>query len=238
MKLENSIKDCITKELENGVIEKVIAKKLEECVSDAIRDMFGYSGTVRKVIVEKVQSVMIPYLEQYDYSEYITKLDNVLVEVLKSSAIENKKLLENFKELMTSENLPQELKMKDIYKKWCKYCEEKIDKDNIENYDYEGGYINVSLNAENISSDWSDWEKYVVRFVCEEDEDLNIEFYIERYKKYNNKFNLEWSKESDLKSLRYLNKFDMYMMKVNQAYLKIELDTEYENDEIFIEYQE
>ncbi len=238
MKLENSIKDCITKELESGVIEKVIAKKLEECVSDAIRDMFGYSGTVRKVIVEKVQSVMIPYLEQYDYSEYITKLDNVLVEVLKSSAIENKKLLENFKELMTSENLPQELKMKDIYKKWCKYCEETIDKDNIENYDYEGGYINVSLNAENISSDWSDWEKYVVRFVCEEDEDLNIEFYIERYKEYNNKFNLEWRKESDLKSLRYLNKFDMYMMKVNQAYLKIELDTEYENDEIFIEYQE
>lgn len=238
MNLENSVKDVIANKLADGTIEKLIEEQLEKGVTKALDNLFGSYGDVTKVIQEKIKSVMVPYLENYDYSQYITKLDDVLLEVLKNSTSENKKLLENFKELMTSEILPEELKLKDIYKKWCKYCEKTIDKDNIENYDYEGGYINVSLNVENVSSDWSDWEKYVVRFECEEDEDLNIEFYIERWKKFNEKFNLEWRKSSDLKSLRHLNEFDMYMMKVNQAYLKIELDTESESDEIFIEYEE
>ena len=59
-----------------------------------------------------------------------------------------------------------------------------------------------------------------------------------RWKKYDKEFRLEWKKTNDLKSLRYLNKFDMYMMNINQVYSKIELDEEFSNDEVFIEYQE
>ena len=69
--LENSIKDCITKELEKGVIEKVIAEQLEKCVEKSISDMFSWGGEVKKVVEEKVKGVIIPYLESYDYSEYI-----------------------------------------------------------------------------------------------------------------------------------------------------------------------
>ncbi|NFA35142.1 hypothetical protein EXM81_18085, partial [Clostridium botulinum] len=71
--LENSIKDCITKEIEKGIIEKVIAEQLEKCIEKSISDMFGWNGEIKKVIENKVKSVMIPYLEDYDYSEYITK---------------------------------------------------------------------------------------------------------------------------------------------------------------------
>ena len=70
--LENSLKDCITKELEKGIIEKVISRKMEECIESAIKDMFGWNGEIKKVIEDKVKSVMIPYLESYDYSQYIT----------------------------------------------------------------------------------------------------------------------------------------------------------------------
>jgi len=238
MNLENSLKDCISKELEKGVIEKVIAQKLEESVTKALEDMFGWNGEVKKVIESKVKAVMIPYLENYDYSKYISKLDSVLVDVLKNSALENKNMLENFKELMTTENIPNKIAVTDIYKKWQEYCEKEIDKDKIDNYDYEGGYINTSLGAELVNSDWSDYENYIVTFTCEEDEELNVEFMITRWKKYDKEFRLEWKKTSDLKSLRYLKKFDMYMMNINQTYSKIELDEEYSNDEVFIEYQE
>ncbi|OOM74554.1 hypothetical protein CLPUN_37950 [Clostridium puniceum] len=238
MNLEKSIKDCISNEIEKGVIEKVIAEKLEECVATAIKDMFGYSGEIKKVIQDKVKSVMIPYLENYDYGKYITKLDCVLVDVLKNSALENKKLLENFKELMSTDGIPNQINLTDIYNKWCEYCEKEIDKDNIENYDYEGGYINTTLNAEEVSSNWSDYENYIVRFECEEDEELNIEFTITRWKKYDKEFHLEWKKSSDLGSLRFMNKFDMYMMNVKQSYSKINLDKECSSDEIFIEYEE
>lgn len=236
--LENSLKDCITKELEKGVIEKVLKEQLENCITSSLKDMFSWSGDVKKVIDDKVKSVMIPYLESYDYSKYITKLDSVLVDVLKSTALENKKLLENFKELMSSEDIPEKINITDIYKKWCDYCEKEIDRDKINNYDYEGGYINTDLAVEEISSDWSDYERYIIRFECEEDEDLNLEFTIRRWKKYDKEYRLDWEKVSDLKSLRHLNEFDMYMMKLNQAYSKIILDTDSENNEIFIEYEE
>ncbi len=40
--LENSIKDCIAKEIEKGIIEKVIAEQLEKCIEKSISDMFSW----------------------------------------------------------------------------------------------------------------------------------------------------------------------------------------------------
>jgi len=236
MSLENSIKDCISQEIEKGIIEKVISKKLEECVSTALNDMFGYSGAVKKVIEDKVKSVMVPYLENYDYSQYICKLDSVLVDVLKSSALENKNLLENFKELMTAEENLKDIKITQIYAKWCEYCADSIDTEKIEGYDFEGGYINTSLDIEEVSSNWSDYEKHIVRFECEEDEDLNVEFMLTKWKKYDSAHKLDWKKKTnDLNSLRRLDKFDMFMMKVEQAYTNIDIDDQSSSDETLVE---
>lgn len=238
MNLEDNIKDCISKELEKGIVEKVIASKLEECISSALKDMFSWSGEVRKVIDEKIKSVMVPYLENYDYSKYIYKLDSVLVEVLKNTALENKKLLENFKELMTNEEGLKNIKITDIYTKWYEHCIKEIDRDKINGYDYEGGYINTSLEIEEVSSSWSDYEKHIVRFECEEDEELNVEFLLIRWKKYDKGHKLQWKKTTELNSLRGLDLFDMFMMKLDQAYADIEIDKDSSNDEHFIEYAE
>lgn len=238
MSLEQNMKDCIAKELENGIVEKVIAQKLEECISASLKDMFSRNGDIKKVIDAKVKEVMIPYLEGYDYSKYIAKLDSVLIDVLNTTALENKQLLENFKELMVSDKTPQEIKITDIYKKWSEYCKKKIDKDKIPNYDYEGGCINVSFDVEEINRSWSSFEKHIIRFECEEDEDLNIEFMVSKWKNSRDGHKLDWEKPADLKSLRYLNEFDMYMMKLDQAYVKVELDKYSDSDELFIEYEE
>lgn len=236
MNLESNVKDCIAKEIEKGIIEKVIAEKLESCIADAIEGLFKWNGPVKEVIEEKVKSVMIPYLESYNYSEYITKLDNVLVDVLKSSALENKKLLENFKELMTVNKIPTEVKLTDIFKKWCDYCEEKIDKYDLE-YECGNAYITLNYEVEEVSSGWSDYEKLIVTFECEEDEKLNIEFMLRRWKKYDKEFTLDWDKKHELKSLRYLSEFDMFMMNIDQAYCKIEVDEKYDSEERMIEYE-
>lgn len=238
MNLENSLKDCISKELEKGVIEKVIAQKLEESVTKALEDMFGWNGEVKKVIESKVKAVMIPYLENYDYSEYITKLDYVLVDVLKNSALENKKLVENFKELMVSEELPKSIKVTDIYKQWQEYVEKEIDKNDLEE-DCGCYNVEVSMGAERVNSDWSDYETYMVTFICEKDEKLNFEFEIYRWKKYDkeNEYTLRYYTKHELESLKYLNKLEIYMMKLNQSRCKIELDKEWDSDDLSIEVE-
>lgn len=238
MNLENSIKDVITKKLEDGTVEKIVGEQLEKGVVNALDNLFRSYGDVTKVIEEKVKSVVIPYLESYDYSKYLTKLDSILVDVLKNSALDNKNLLENFKKLMSNESFSKEIKISDIFKKWCEYCEKNIDKDNLD-MDYEGTYINVTFNVEDVSNDWSSYKTLMVTFECEEDEDLRFEFSIQTWRKNENeKYSSNYKRPCELNSLRYLNDFDMLLLQVSQGYENIVLDSEGDREEIFIEYKE
>ena len=236
--LENNIKDCIANELEKGVIEKVIANQLEKCIEKSISDMFSWGGDVKKVVEEKVKSVMIPYIENYDYSKYITKLDSILVDVLKNTALDNKKLLENFKNLMTSEDIPKVIKLTDIFDKWNEYCKKEIDKNDIE-MDYDGGYINTRFTVEDVSNDWSIYKTYMVVFECEEDEDLKLEFSIQAYEpKEDTGFTSNYENTGNIRSLRNLNDFEILMMRISEGYKNIVVDSFEESEEVFIENDE
>ena len=236
--LENNIKDCIANELEKGVIEKVIAQQLEKCIEKSISDMFSWGGEIKDVIESKIKSVMIPYIEKYDYSQYITKLDSVLVDVLKNTALDNKKLLENFKNLMTSEDIPKVIKLTDIFDKWNEYCKKEIDKNDIE-MDYDGGYINTRFTVEDVSNDWSIYKTYMVIFECEEDEDLKLEFSIQAYEpKEDTGFTSNYKNVGDLRNLRHLNDFEILMMRISEGYKNIIVDSFEESEEVFVENDE
>lgn len=235
--LENNIKDCIANELEKGIIEKVISNQLEKCIESSIKDMFGWGGEIKKAIESKIKSVMIPYLENYDYSEYILKLDTVLVEILKNTTNDNKRILENFKDLMNFEEAPKEIKITDIFDKWNEYCESQIDKDEI-GFDCDGGYINTRFYIEDVSNSWSSFKTYMVVFECEEDENLKFEFSIDSFKPENDsKFNSNYKNVLDLNTLKWLNDFEIFMLKISKGYKNIIVDSFEESEEVFIEYE-
>lgn len=238
MNLENNIRDCISKELQNGVVEKVIKEQLEECITEAVRGVFGYNSKARKIVEEKLNDVMVPYLEAYDYSSSLVKLDYVLQEVLKNKSITNKRFLENFKDLMSNENSNEVISISDLYEKWQQMIKEDINTYDIKGYDeYEGAYLDIRMNCEEIDKpSWSSFEAYVVTFECEKFEQYNIEFTIDRYKNSEDKnFDLTVKLSQDLGSLRYMNSFQVHLLKLSQSYCKIELDEKYDNDELFIE---
>lgn len=236
--LENNIKDCISKELERGIIEKVISEQLENCIKESIKDMFKWNGCVKETIEEKIKSTIVPYLESYDYSEYIIKLDSVLVDILKNTALPNKEILENFKRLMASEEI-KEIKITDIFEKWNEYCKKNINRDKLD-MDYEGCYINTSFNVEEVSNGWSNYKTYMVTFECEEDEELKFEFSIQAWKpdKNDDEYTSNYTKTTDLRSLRYLNDFEIFMIRVSEGYKNIVIDSFGDSEEIFIEYEE
>lgn len=240
MNLENNIKDCISKELEKGIVEKVISQQLENCIKEAVKDMFSWNGCIKKAINEKIESTMIPFIENYNYSELVPKMDYVLTDLLKNLNMDNRKLLENFQALMMKE-VPKKIKLTDMFKQWQKHVEEEIDKDKIEDMDYEGACIDVNMSVEDVyeNNRWSHYERKIVTFTCDTDEDVNFEFMITRWKSDKERpFKLEYETIHDISSLRYLKKFDMFMMNLSQAYSEIEIDKEYDSDEVIIEYSE
>lgn len=232
--LETNIKDVISKKLEEGVVEQLIAEQLELGIKNALKDLLGSYGAITKVIEAQIKSVMIPYLESYDYSKYIVKLDSVLVDVLQSSTLDNKELLENFKELMTPYE-DKEIKATDLFNHWMKHVSKNIETDGLDiDYDEGVSYESVEVTyvfEEDEARSWSSIERGVILFECDHDESLNIEIPIHSWKDIDKgKWTIDYKGASNINSLRNLNTFEIFMMKLNQNYTKIVLDSTGESD--------
>lgn len=239
MNLENSIKDVIGKKLEDGTIEKLVTEQLESGVKKALDGLFSSYGDCTKIIEKQIKSVMVPYLENYDYSEYITKLDSVLVDVLRNTALDNKKILQNFKGLMSDECNVEVIKVSELFKKWCEYVANDVDTDDLEvNTDDEPTYESVEVNYEfqehDDERDWTKKQTGKIFFECEHDENMNVCIEVYRWSDIHkeNQWTFRYEGVKDLSSLRSLNEFQVLLMKLNQSSAKIEIDTFNENDYI------
>ena len=227
MNLENSIKDVINQKMNDGTIEKLIQEQLENGVVNALDNLFRSYGDVTKVIEEKVKSVMIPYLENYDYSKYIVKLDSVLVDVLNNTALENKKLLENFKSLITTDD-KKEYTTTELFDIWMKYVEKNVKTDGLDiDYDDRVSYesVEVRFNVEYDSDrSWSSFEYATLTFECDHDEDMNFAIRLSRWNgSRDEKWDIRYDSPAttDLKSLRHLNDFEILLMKLTQNHAKL-----------------
>jgi ribosomal 30S subunit maturation factor RimM len=235
MNLEDSIKDVISKKLEDGTIEKLVEKQLEEGVNNALSKLFGSYGDVTEVIEKKIKSVMIPYLENYDYSEYIVKLDTVLTEVLKNTTLDNKKILTNFKDLINPQKIDV-IKTSELYNKWTEFVANNVKTEGLD-IDYDDGVsykpVDVSMETEyEEERSWSSFEGAKLVFECEHDEEMNFEIRLNRWKNHDKNWNMYYNNIHDINSLRNLNEFEIFLMNLSQNGTKIELDEDYLNDEI------
>ena len=92
--------------LSSDEVSEIVKEKFMNALGGAIEDAFRW-GDAKHAIEEKVKEVMVPYIESYDFSEYLPKLDSVLTEIVNSDfCIGNKKVLENFKNLMIEPEQP------------------------------------------------------------------------------------------------------------------------------------
>lgn len=181
---------------------------------------------------------MVPYIEKYDFSEYLPKLDTVLTEIVNSDAcIENKKILENFKDLSIKQE-EKEIKVTDLFEAWIKMCEKKISTTGLEvviddTPSYEA--VNCEMRVEESERHvWSSVHRAVIVFENDHDEELNIEIPISKWD-----FEKEYTLDSlgcvDIKSLRYLGEFDMLLLRLQRAGTKIIIDKTEDDGEIYPE---
>lgn len=164
--------------LSSEEVTAIVKEKFMNALGSAIENAFRW-GDAKKAIENKVKEVMVPYIESYDFSEYLPKLDSVLTEIVNSDfCLENKKVLENFKNLMI-EPEQKEIKLTDLFKAWVKQCEKDIDTDGLD-IDYDDGVSYQSVDCEmsfelEDKPSWSSTQRAVITFQNEHDENLNVE---------------------------------------------------------------
>jgi hypothetical protein len=202
-----------------------------------LENLFGNYGDVTKVIEGKIKEVMIQQLSSYDYSKYVVKLDHILTEILKKTSLDNKKILENFKELMVESDFPKVVKVSDIFNKYEKYVAQNIDTGDLEVVFEDGpSYENVSVTMEveyEEERSWANFKHATVVFECEKDETLNYEIWLSKFKEYPWSLSLEI--DSSIESLRHLDEFKIYLIKLNQSGSRIEIDSEDLEDEVEVD---
>ncbi|MBC3889475.1 hypothetical protein GH810_14260 [Acetobacterium paludosum] len=236
MSIENAIKDVISESLESGMIERLVAENLEKGINKSLENLLGSYGDVTKIIEGKIKDVMVKQLEGYDFSEYLVKLDCVLTEILKETSFDNKKILGNFKELMAETEIPKVVKLSGIFKEFNKFVAEKVDTSELEvNFDDGPSYelVNTTMTVEyEEKPSWSssNFQYAKVIFECEEDENINFFISISKFMEY--PWSLSVAIDSSIESLRYLDDLKIYLLKIKQSGAKIEIDSEYLEDEV------
>ena len=222
--------------LSSDEVTAIVKEKFMKALGSAIEDAFRW-GDAKHAIENKVKEVMVPYIEQYDFSEYLPKLDSVLTEIVNSDfCIGNKKILENFEKLML-EPEQKEIKLTDLFKAWVKQCEKDIDTDGLD-IDYDDGvsyqYVDCEMRFElEDKPSWSSCQRAVITFENEHDEKLNIEIPVSKWIWNNGKeeqYTLSVYKDLMISSLRGLSEFDVLLLRLSRAGTAIIIDKELDYD--------
>lgn len=234
MTIENSIAEMIQKKLSDGSIEKVIEEKLTKCIGECMENMFRWNGSAKELIEEKLKAVMVPAIEQHNFSEYTLKLDAVLTEIVNSTSLQdNKKILDNFKELMIEDE--KEIELSDIFAKWCDYVAKNVETSGLD-IDYDDGvsyqYVHVESEVENVNN-CSKYgpDKKVVRFTCEHDEDMNLQFEIYKYD-FMKCYEVSGYGGLNINGLKGLDDMQIFLARLGRNGTKITVDGKYLEDDI------
>lgn len=221
---EERIAKAVTEKFNDGTVEELVSDAVTKALKSSIEDQFNWKGEAKKIIDEKVKEVMTPVIERVNLDEYTVKLDAVLTEIINSTnLIDNKEILGNFKSLMTEPD-KDTISLKDIFKKYKEYVSESVNTSNLEiNLDDETqSYQNVTADVTVEMRDSMFGGRYCdLLFKCYEDENLTKKIHLHESRLHGRFSITSFRGEIDLNSLRYVDKFDIFMMRLNRAFCDI-----------------
>lgn len=241
MTLEEKMSEIISKKLVDGTIEKIVEEKLTAAIDSAVSDIFRW-GEGEKAIKEKLKEVMIPVIERHNFNDYALKLDTVLTEIVNQTSLaDNKSILESFKELMIEPDV-ETINVSEIFEQYKKFVAKNVDTDGLEAMCDDGDpyYENVEVgyDVEIEESRWSSsfYNHATIRFYCKHDKDEKLEFTLKLFKSSKDKewsmFNTHMKREIDINSLKNLSDFEIFILRLDRAFVHIVIDNYSDSDDI------
>ena len=233
---EERIAKAVADKLNDGTVEELVSDAVTKALKSSIEDQFTWKGEARKVIDEKVKEVMTPAIERVSLDDYVVKLDAVLAEIINSTnLVDNKEILGNFKSLMAEPD-KDVISLKDVFEKYKEYVSENVDTSELEICTDDGpAYQNVTAEVTvDISNRIFGGRFCDLVFKCEEDEKLTKEIHM--YESKSNRFSItRFKSELDINSLRRVDEFDIFMMRLDRAFCDITDIMDMYDDDVEVE---
>lgn len=233
---EERVTKAVSEKMNDGTVEKLVADAAEKALKESINDQFRWNGEAKKIIDEKVKAVMTEAIEKVNLNDYTVKLDTVLSEIINTTnLIDNKEILENFKNLMIEPD-KDVISLKDVFEKYREYVGKNVNTSDLEVYtDDTPTYQNVSARLETKLTTSIFSRRYCdLIFECEDDTELTKKIHL--YESESNKFRISGFKsELDISSLRSLDEFDIFIMRLDRAFCNITDIMDMYDDDIEVE---
>lgn len=226
--------------LSNGTVDQIIREKVADGIEKAIASSFNY-GKLEKAVKERVEQVLVPFIENYDMSAYIVKLDTVLTEIVnKSNLVDNKQMLENFRRLMKEPQIT-EIKLTDLFKEYKKFVARNMDTSGRkveweESPEYEAMTVYFEFE-EDLERSWSSFKYATIDFTVDEEEQQDELNRTIRLSKRNGDRKNGWEIRVDttpnLYSLRNMEEFDLLLIKLQRADVRLVADELGDEDYVY-----
>lgn len=175
---------------------------------------------------------MVESLDNIDIESYLPKLDYTLTTIVRESSVGHyKRLTDNFRELLLTKDVPKQIKLSEIFEKYKECCSRYIDTYNLEiDYDDEPTYMDLTcrFETEECEKPYSLNKEFIVKFNCEEDSELNEEYKLVYV--YGTGYKLPFF-ALNIKSLRYLNSFEVFMLMLSERGTEIIIDKHEDEDD-------
>lgn len=238
---DEDIKKITDEIMREGTLEQIIKEKITKGFESAIDSAFSF-GKLRDAIRKRTDEVLVPLIENYDMSEYIVKLDTVLTEIVNSTALtDNKRILANFKSLMTEPDM-KTITVSEIFEQYKLYVAKEMDTDGRDVQVDDGVYYDpMEVNFEVIEEEdrsWSCFDSAILELSVDEEEQqekLNRTIRLDHYKNGKEGWDIISEFNPDITSLRYLDDFDVYLLKLQRANVKLILDKKSDWDSVISE---
>lgn len=220
--------------LESGELEELMRKRMLEAFSKAFEESMRW-GDVHKAINKRFEEVLVPFIESYDMSQYVVKLDAVLQQLIEESAVaDNRKILRNFSSIMKEPVEGDEITLQEIFSEYCTHVAENIDTSNLDvTSDYgEPSYEPVDAVAEIVMDEKpcgfiSNFDHATLYLRLDESErqqdDLCFSVKLMRWKGGGQKdWDIMFYPRFTMSSLATMSDFECFLMALDRGQVKLE----------------
>lgn len=214
-------------------VEEIIAQGVRDGVSKSIEKAFSWNGALHEALSKQVEQALVPAIENYDFSKYVVKLDETLSQIIESTAlVDNKRILSNFKRLM-AEPPKEVITFEELFRAYCGFVEDTVDTSGLEvDTDDEPTYqcVHAMAEIERIEKPLfatSRREEAKLYFRVEEDDSISYEANLNRWSFDRAEgYEIRFDQSPDVSKLRYASEFEVLLMQLSRAGVRLKFDDE------------
>lgn len=240
---DEDIKRITDEIMQDGTIEKILREKVEKGFLEAVDSAFRW-GVLKDAIEKRVKEILVPYIESYDMSAYIIKLDTVLTDIVNQTSLQdNAKILENFQKLMIEPGI-EYVTLEDIFEEYKKYVSKNMETSGrTVEYDEEYYYEPMGVTAEIVEEyerSWSSFKYAVLELAVDEgdqQENLNFSIRLSRWESVYEKkgYDIVYDAAPSIRGMRQLDDFEIYILRLARAGVRLLDDKKYYDDSVVAE---